>query len=48
MNEKRFYQLAKHEHTTNGWYYVLAKFFHNIEMRYIDDKKHKSLPKESA
>ena len=33
MNEKRFYQIAKYEHSKNSWYYALAKFFNAIELR---------------
>ena len=38
MNEKRFYQMAKHEYSKNSWYYALAHFFHNIEMRVRSDE----------
>ena len=33
MNEKRFYQIAKHEYSKNSWYYALAHFFHQIDIR---------------
>ena len=34
MNEKRFYQIAKYEHSKNSWYHALASFFHKIEIKF--------------
>ena len=42
MNEKRFYQMAKHEYSKNSWYYALAHFFHQIDLRNAETKASKS------
>lgn len=34
MNEKRFYQIAKYEHSKNSWYHALASFFHKIDIKF--------------